>query len=410
MQADKMQPLSIMDTLSNMDIEEEMVTFLCSVIAFLILIAFRNQKSRAKKSGKLFNQVEYSTNDGGGSELRDDKYYVKMDKAFRNAFEKEDYWQVLKCWWQLKHFNQSSIHLPMIIRAMRFCNKGAFFIATEIKNFFKAHPQECSITVMNDLLEPLSRRSDDAQLVDLLVKMMPSINLSKDSRTYEIVLTMLAANGNLTKTQEVMSEMKTQDIEFTPRATVAAMTLGLRTGNADVVLKAFAKLKPFWNERDTWAVSMFALERHKVNVLTQVVTLASWALETCELSKALENMALPEEVLDILRTKFTALSDAELASGIEALEEAGVDLDTDLVYSTMMTCKNKRASIKPCPPWKLKKSNRTELSSPAPWKVKKAQVVDSDASTSEGSRSESEEETSFAPCIRPPPGLALPVC
>lgn len=338
----------IADALSNMDIEEELVTFLCSVIAFLMFIAFRNQKT--KKTGKLFKRIEVNADDGGSTErdegLQDDKYYVKMDKAFQTAFEKEDYWQALKCWRQLKHFNQSSIHLPMVIRSMRFCNKGAYFIVTELKDFFKAHPQECNIGFINDLLEPLARRPEDAQIVDLLVKMISSLNITKDSRTYEIVLTMRAGNGNFAKMQEVMGEMKIQQIAFTPRATVAIMTMGLQTGNADVVLKAFMKLKPSWDERDTWAVSMFALTGHKAKVLMQVVTLACQKGKQCELSTALAGMTLPKEIV--------AYMDAQKSE-------------------------------------------------------KKSQHEDSDVSTSEGSRSDSEEEPDVGPCARPPPGLAPPV-
>jgi len=446
----------IADTLSKMDIEEEMVTFLCSVIAFFILIAFRNQSTKAKKSGKLFKHIELNADDGATTEcdagLHDDKHYVKIDKALRTAFETEDYWQVLKCWGQLKHFNQSSIHLSMIVRSMRFCNKGGFFIATELKNFFKAHPQECSIGLVNDLLEPLARRSDDEQLVDLLVKMIPSINLTKDSRTYEIMLTMHATNGNLAKTQSVMAEMNIKEVAFTPRATVAVMTMGLQMGNADVVLKAFIKLKPVWDERATWAVSMFALVQHKTNVLVQVVTLACEKLKASELSAALDGMTLPAEVLDALQAKLSLLSDTELAASIEVLEKSGRDLKTDLIYNTMIGCSISSANMKAFLPCKAKKPEQADSQPLPPWKAKKLQHEDSDVSTSdgsksvvdevidcspspmrslhsdscrifrsmkndnradecstsEGSRSDSEEESNFGPCARPPPGLALP--
>jgi len=435
-----MQPLLIIaDTLRNIEIEEELVTFLCSVIALFIFISFRNGK--IKKSGKLFKHVEINAGEDNANECdagaHNDKYYVNMDKAFQTAFENEDYWQALKCWRQLKHFNQSSIHLPIIIRAMRFCNKGAYFIVTELKDFFKAHPQECSIGFINDLLEPLARRSEDVQIVDLLVRMIPSINLTKDSRTYEIMLTMRAANGNFAKMQEVMGEMKIQDIAFTPRATVAVMTMGLQMGNADVVLKAFMKLKASWDERDTWSVSMFALTCHKANVLMQVVTLACQKGKVCELAAALEGMTIPEKVLGALQSKLSLLEDTELAASIAVLENSGRSIKADPIYTTLIGCSNSRLLLKSLPPWTAPTSKVADLNSStseglssdseqvverwssessscsmskslAPLKVKKFEHAGSSASTSEGSRSDSEEELSFGHCMRAPPGLAPP--
>jgi len=435
------------DILMNIDMEEELVTFLCSVIAFFILISCRNCK--VKKGGKLFKHIEVNADDSRTGEYNtrahDDKCYVKIDTALRIAFDEEEYWKVLGCWRELKHFNQSSIHLSMIIQSMRFCNKGAFFIMNELKDFFKAHPQECTIGLINDLLEPLARRPDHAQLVELLLRMIPCINLEKDPRTYEIMLTMRAASGNLSKMQEVTAEMNAKEVVFTPRATVALMSIGLQTGNADVVLKALTKLKPSWNERDTWPVSMFALERHKMNVLMQVVTLACQKLKVCELSLALDGLKLPEDVLDALESKLSSVSDDELAGTIEAIQRSGRKLKTDPIYNTLIGCASSRSVMKSLRPWEAKKWDNVDSTSsagegsssdsdevgdatmvialppckikkmdhtgvkPLPhWKAKNMKGSDSNASTSDGSRSDSEEESNSGPCVCLPPGLAPP--
>lgn len=427
-----MSLLAMTDALSNLDMEEELVTILCSVIAFLMLISFRSFKGKKKPtSGKLFKHIELNVHDGHATHsdagANDDKDYVNIDKALQTAFENEDYWQVLKCWKQLKSFKQSAIHLPMIIRAMRFCNKGGYFIATELKDFFKAHPEECSIGFINDLLEPLARRSDDAQLVEMLVRAICGMRITMDSRTYEIMLTMHSASGNLAKTQEVVAEMNTKEVVFTPRATVAVLTMGLQTSNVDVVLKAFVKLKPWWDERDTWPVSMFALDRHKTNVLMQVVTLACQKLKVCELSSALDGMTLPEEVLNALLSQISLLSDDELALSIQVLEKGGKSFEADPIYKTLMDCSSSRSRMKseeldrllqldrllelssPSPPWKSKKPEVAVTKPLPPWRLKKIVRADSDASTSEGSKSDSEEESHFGPCARPPPGLAAAV-
>jgi len=447
--------LIIANAFSGIDFVEELVTVLGSIIAFSVLISFHKRK-RKDKGKKMFKHIDINADDDRATECgagaHDDKHYVQIDKALRTAFEQEEYWKVLKCWRELGDLHQSSIHLSMFIKAMQFCNKGAYFITTELRHFFKAHPKECSIGLINDLLEPLARRPDDAQLADLLARMILSLNLVKDSRTYEIVLTMYAANSNLDKAEELMAEMKSKAIEFTPRAMVAIMAMALQVGNCDAVLKAFIKLKPAWDERCTWPVSMFAMERHKTNVLMQIVTLACQEQKVSELCAALDGIAVPEEALDAAQSKFSLLADADLATIVATLGKSGINLKTDPIYNILIGCLNSR-SIKSLSPWRAKDSMREDSNSLAsdsddvvdcssslktpltPWKATKSasmkqslppwRVKNSDgdnnsssASTSEGSRSDSEEESylesytrvNFGPCftkrtLAPPPGL-----
>jgi len=251
-------------------------------------------------------------------------------------------------------------------------------------------------------------------------------------------LTMRAANGNVAKMQEVMAEMNTSGVEFTPRATVAVMTMGLQACNACLVLKALIKLKPSWDERDTWPVSMFALGRHKINVLMQVVTLACQKLKVCELSSALEGMTLPEEVLDALESKLSSVRDDDLAGFVETIQQSGRSLKTDRIYSTLIGCASSRSVVKSLSPWKVdsslstdegsksdsdevdaamaisllawkaKKMGHTGVKCSPPWNSKTMDHADSNASTSEGSRSDSEEESNLGPCARRPPGLVPP--
>lgn len=364
------------NTFAAIDIEAELTLFLCSSLAFFILVSFRN--SKVKRSGKSRKSImpeevlDPVTEFTPAVESKNDSRYLQLDKDVQAAFEAEDYWQVLTCWNELKYFHQSSIHLPMIIRAMRSCNKGAFFVMAELRTFFKANPQARSIGLINDLLEPLSRSVDEAQLVDHLVRMIPSINLHKNSRTYEILLTMHAANGNLLRAQEIVAEMKTKEISFTPRAAVAVMTMGLQAGDVDAVLKAFVKLKASWDVRGTWAVSTFAVERHKKSILMQIATLACGRQKVCELSFALDGMAVPEEVIDILEIKLSCFSDVDLATAIAVLKKSGRVLKADPIYNTLVRCLSSRSK-------KMTRSVRGRCS------------ADSDASTSEGSRSESED-------------------
>jgi len=364
---------TITELLNGVDIEGEVTLFLCSAVAFIVLAGFRNKK-RVKNTAKANTfQVERVEPAREVNDTRvPDVDWVQTDKALRSAFEAEDYWQVLKCWNDLKHLPQSSIHLSMVVRSMRFCNKGAYIIVGEIKSFLKTHQQMRSIGFVNELLEPLSRRSEDAQVVDLFMRMIPSLNLLKDSRTFEILLTMHAASRSALKAQELVTEMETRRVPISPRARVAMMTLAVHTNNIEAALQAFQALKSSWDERDTWAVSMFAVKSHKISILVQIVTLACQKQHVCELSAALEGMSLPDEVLDAARKQFMHMSDVDLATTITVMEKG--DASNAPLYDALIACSKSRTTAR------------------APWRARGHRDAETDASTSEGSRSDSEEE------------------
>merc|ERR550537_798920 len=144
----------------------------------------------------------------------------------------------------------------------------------ELRDYLWKHPRQRIPAVVNDVLEPLARQLECLELVNSIMVMASSLNIQKDAQTYEILLTMHVAQQNATKAQELMAEMNKMDVEFTPCALVAVMTTALQLGKLDVALKAFRKLKASWDARSTWAVSPFALQRHKANALTNIVELA----------------------------------------------------------------------------------------------------------------------------------------
>lgn len=244
---------------------------------------------------------------------------------------------------------------------------------------------------------------------------------------------MHVANRNLEKAQEVMVEMKNQNASFTPCATVAVMTIGLQTRNFDLVLKAFTKLKSSWDVRNTWAVSMFSLESHKANLLKEVVELAHEAEKMCELLPAMVGMKVPEEVLALVRDKLSLWSDVDIAAAFAVLKKTCSSVSEDAIYKTVVGCLKVAENSKlppwkrqpaisqdssrgapgknPLPPWKRQlplseaaaggDACREKMHSP-PWK---RQTSDSEASTSDGSRSSSQEDSTRASFVGPPPGL-----
>jgi len=345
---------TVAEMIYGMDINVEIMMLLCSLVLYFILQSVRKPHMELKDDRKKLacaidtpkigmepgvNQ-KASVNQNTSAKVDtacQNTHYAQIDKALHIAFETEDYWQVLKCWNALKKFDQCPSHIErpcvnvlQLVKAMQCCNKDARFIVAELKQYFKAYPKKRNMCHVNDLLEPLARRLDDSPLVDLIVCLLPSIKLAKDSRTYEILLTMHVAQHDQPRAEEVISEMRANEVTFTPCATVAVMTMALQGGNLDLVLKAFKKLKGSWDDRSTWAVSPFALQRHKARILTEIVELASRKSKLSLVLPMLEGMALPEEALMSLsptqKTKLEASSDASTSEGSRSDGEESEEL------------------------------------------------------------------------------------
>lgn len=384
--------MSCIEIFSAMDIDSEMTLFLSSVVVFMILARLRKNHFEGKQ---IIPKKMHSDLDGYEKPIQDatekletdPARYAQLDKALRVAFDTEDYEQVLKCWNGMKRFNQCpSAHLLQIVKAMQCCNKGVHFIVMELREFFKTHPKSIDICVINDILEPLARRLDDAQLVALIVRMLPSINIVKDTRTYEILLAMHVARKDHVKAQEVMTDMRNSKVEFTPCAMVAVLTVAMQRKNFDAVLKTFKELKSAWEVRSTWAVSPFALQRHKTNMMTQIVELACQQRKLHQLLPTFESMSIPDEVVSIIQAEFAAWSDIELVTMLKLLLKSGR-------HNNFVQMLQKSLDIRAKP----FKAQRDEAS---------------DASTSEGSRSDSEDSDANSDGaqprrFRPPPGLSL---
>lgn len=397
-----MKYMAIFADIFEMDIDVEIMMFLCSLMLYFILQSARkahmekmcsNPKHMSKMRVEVDDNQNASDNQDISADARNERY-AQLDKSLHVAFEAADYWQVLKCWYALKKFKQCPpIHLSQIVKSMQCCNKAAHVIVAEVRDYLKAYPQKKSICLVNDILEPLARRHDDSQLVDQIVRMLPSIKLVKDSRTYEILLTMHVARQELTKAQDLISEMRTNETAFTPCATVAVMTMALQLKNADVALKAFSKLKVAWDVRSTWAVSPFALQRHKTNILTQIVELACQKKKLGQVLLMLEGMTVPEDVMNVVQKECASLSEIELVTMFKLLSMSGRAQAKDSICNMLINRLDSRSQA---------------LLRSAPKKT--AREVSSDASTSEGSRSDSEagEEESCFSGFRAPPGLPQP--
>jgi len=379
-----MQPIAIFkEVVAVLGIDVEIVIFLCSLVVYFILKEMRKpHQSKKAKCGAVApkQQNEPVAKEGGYKipETQDERdelnaRFAQIEKNLHLAFESEDLFQALRCWYAMKKFKQCSPrYLSQIIKTMQSCNKTDEFIVMELRDYLWKHPRQRTPATLNDVLEPLARQLDYSELVNSIIEMASILDINKDARTYEILLTMYVAKQEAKKAQELITEMNAIDVEFTPCALVAVMTMALQLGKLDVALKAFRKLKASWDVRSTWAVSPFALQRHKANTLKSLLELASRKRRLVEMLLLLENMTLPEEVMTLVNKEFTSLSDIEATSMCKVLAESSECNGTGSNSNKFMKC--------------------LEARSKALRRLRQARV-DSDASTSEGSRSDSEDDS-----------------
>lgn len=364
------------EVVADLGIDVEIVVFLCSLILYFILHKSRKaqqskrQELKAKSMGKPQNESDASEGICQSSEARTerdelDARYAQIEKNMHLAFESEDLFQALRCWYAMKKFKQCSPrYLSQIIKTMQSCNKTDEFIVMELRDYLLRHQKQRTRAIVNDVLEPLARQLDSPHLVKAIVDMSTGLKIYKDSRTYEILLTMYSAKQDAKASQELIEEMTSQGIEFTPCALVAVMTMALQLGKLDVALKAFVKLKASWDVRSTWAVSPFALQQHKADTLTKLVELSCRKRKLADVLPLLEDMAVPEQVTTIVTQALATLSDVEVTLMSKVMG--------DSKSSRFAKCLDTRSKA-------LLRSRQAK--------------VDSDASTSEGSRSDSEDDS-----------------
>lgn len=343
----------LMTTIRSIDMDAEILIFLCSVIGYCILNSFRHQVIKPKKkAGFQVNHDDRVTQGSSSDSDAEDRKarYSEIDKSLRDAFEAEDYQQVLKCWSALKQLRQCPpIHLSQIVKSMQCCNKDSHFIVAELRDFFRMNPKQRNISLINEILEPLARRLDDSQLVDLIVRMLPSINLAKDSRTYELLLTMQVGKGTISTAEYTVAKMRKEGIPFTPCALVALLNLSLRSSNIDEMLSTFSQLKSSWDIRTTWAVSPFALQGHKAKLLTQIVQLACRKGKFSQLLPSLREITVPKEVIEVLRTECTSFSKDELTTSLDLLSKVDRAPHEDSIVDMFTSCLQKTPSREASP-------------------------------------------------------------
>merc|ERR1719261_2164188 len=238
-----------------------------------------------------------------------------LQKAFQQAFERGDHRTTLRCWNQMKKSDRTpEANLAHVVESMQRFKKDADFIVRELRAFFKKYPEECQISVVNDLLENLGKRLD-TELMEKIVEMLPGLDLKADQRTYEIFLTMHFTLRNFTEVRSLAAEMRRRKVPLTTRSQLVMIKTALKTGSFDEALTHFRELKELWGETSALTSPSAAPQQ----IVAQVAELACKEHQLALLVPELKDVPVTTEVLNAMLLEGVRRRDSELTNAVEQL-------------------------------------------------------------------------------------------
>lgn len=170
----------------------------------------------------------------------------ELDTALHSACEFGDHAAVVACWNAFKLYGQAPIvHLSQVVTAMRVCRKHAKSIANELLNFFQKYPTECSMAAINGILDSLGKQLD-AELATQVVDILPSLQLSLNHLSYEILIAMHVRTRTYSEAQRLLADMESNDFPHTVRLVFLALTVALNMRDYAEAMRHLRSLKASW--------------------------------------------------------------------------------------------------------------------------------------------------------------------
>ena len=123
------------------------------------------------------------------------------------------------------------------------------FIMRELKSFFQKYLSQCDARVVNDILESIGKRPD-VELMDRIVEMLPSIGMTTDQRTYEILLSTIFTMRKFSEVKALVAEMRRRSVSRAVHANLILLKAKLKMSNLDDALACFRELGSRWQDDD----------------------------------------------------------------------------------------------------------------------------------------------------------------
>lgn len=313
----------------------ELLLFFAAVIAYFALFGNALPKDQRREQ-KIKAKIEPTDREQSSPDKLppiDTEDCDQLEKSFQVAFENGDHRSVLRCWNTMKKFGKvPAVPLTQVIESMQRFKKDTPFIIRELKTYFKKYPTECDMSLVNDLLESLSKRLD-SDLMEKIVEILHSIELKSDQRTYEIFLNMYFTTRNFQEVKSLVAEMTANQVPFTTRSTIVVIKTALKLNNFEEALRYFRELKAVWTGHVAGSPTASMAPRH---IVSQLVELACKEHQLSEFLPELSGVPVTEDIINVMLTECVRQKDASLAMQVEKLAKTQEIALSDTTYGLMV--------------------------------------------------------------------------
>jgi len=182
------------------------------------------------------------------------------------------------------------------------------------------------------LLESIAKRLD-LELMEKVVEMLPSVDMTADQRTYEILLTTNFTMRNFSKVKDLVAEMRIKKMPCTARANLVLLKTAVKTSSFDDALTSFRELLSMLQSNNLSSSVSTAL-RH---ITAQVAELACKERRLEEfLSELGSGVALTEELVRMLLVECARQKDVALTQRVEKLARENDVAFSDQTYGLLV--------------------------------------------------------------------------
>lgn len=317
----------------------ELCLFVAAIAVYLLI--FSNQspkgikaqrKAKARSNSGLEDDGTEGRSYGGAAvqQLLDSICFEDLARAFQAAHNTGDHRHVIRCWSAMKKFdNVPTVSLLHVIESMQRIKKDPAQVVRELKAFCNKYPAECNVETINDVLESLARRQD-AESAEKVTELLPSLSISPDEKTFEILLGLSFTTRNFREVHRLIAKMKSLTIGLTTRATVTVIKTALKTGDVGGAMGYFDTLKSAWQGCKEKGGTLSGAPKQ---IVYQLVEMVCKEHQLVEFVPMLVDVPLTEEIVAVMLMEAARQKDLQLAKKVEELA-----LEQNVQFSENTTC------------------------------------------------------------------------
>uniref|UniRef100_A0A7S4Q7H1 Pentatricopeptide repeat-containing protein-mitochondrial domain-containing protein n=1 Tax=Alexandrium monilatum TaxID=311494 RepID=A0A7S4Q7H1_9DINO len=160
-----------------------------------------------------------------------------------SAFHRGDHRAVVRIWSSLRNSEEVPAgRLAQVVESMqRLRTDSSSGILAEACGYLKRNPALCTITYVNQLLEPFAR-SLDSDFVLAVVHGLPALGLKPDCGTYDLLMQMHFTTRSFEEVSALLQQMRDAGIEPSRRTSLVLLKVALQLGHLDEALEHYREV------------------------------------------------------------------------------------------------------------------------------------------------------------------------